>query len=230
MAGDISWTLIIVLVLLVLAVLYAEGKETRNENVASQNSFFPRQLVREREDKIDKQSTITITNNKKASTTEVTMMDKQEQRPQKELVQDKRTVTPAEQPQSKHQLVPVKDHDVFDADLFWAFKLETKAPWEKIDAPLMALVPTSGECKEWPSDLITNGKAASNLNVPLLARGGKQVEIEFTHPNGYRVLIDGTIGYTGQDRSILALAVDLRKSPMPAVWYTQGTFTLYKGC
>lgn len=121
-------------------------------------------------------------------------------------------------------LVPVPNDRSFGA-LFWTFKVtgSPSANWSgQLRTVLTAALPigpgsTEAACVMQPIGITTTR----------VERGMKSAHVYFVHPSGYKVPVDAKLGTDGV-KSML-ITIDLRQGVLPASWYREGTFVLFKG-
>ncbi len=121
-------------------------------------------------------------------------------------------------------LVPVPKDPSYGA-MFWAFKItgSPSANWpgqlRTVLTAALPIVPGSPEaaCVMQPIGITTTK----------VARGMKPAHVYFVHPSGYKVPVDAKVGTDGK-KSML-VSIDLRQGVLPASWYREGTFVLFKG-
>ena len=131
---------------------------------------------------------------------------------------------------AKHTLKLEGNNTNFSSN-FWTFSLETSSPYENISSPLLVIIPAPGKsraasCVNQP---IGSEYSAGLGDLPLISRGGKHINALFNHPKGYTFSVEASVGYVNETRDAVAFRIDLSRNPMPALYFTQGKFMVFKG-
>lgn len=151
-----------------------------------------------------------------------------EEMPPKKMRQQVADAPVSEKP--RHRLVLTDKNPTYSTN-FWAFKLETAQPYEIVQQPLVAVLPIAPGSKAAACLLQPIGleylKSPSYL--PMLEHGGKPISADFIHPKGASVNVDASIGFLTNAKDRIGIIIDLSRSPLPAFYYTQGVFTIFKG-
>lgn len=226
-----SWTVWVLVLGIAILVLLLMDVAASSKRLQPDVDFFARSVV--------SNNTRTNIPNQQAFPVErtipiqKTVTEKEQFQRQPHQIKDNMPYQTVPQPRGpSFALIPVKDDPNY-GPVFWTFRVigspdaNWTTPLRSVLTASLPIPPTSHEaaCLFKP---VGNMYGPHDAIVPLISKGGAPVHVYFVHPSGYKVPVDARIGAAPDGQSLI-ITIDLKQSVLPASWYKDGSFTMFRG-